>query len=52
MGIGLFGWGLNCLPPFVSIGLFGWDLKYLVSQTWDYDVAAAKCPLCSRVSVP
>ena len=45
--IGLFNWGLKCLPSFVGIGLLDWGLKCLESQTWDCDVVATECPLCS-----
>ena len=47
--VGLFDWGLKCLPQFVGIGLLDWGLKCLVGRTWDCDVAAMECTLCSWV---
>ena len=52
VGIGLLDWGLKCLPSFIRIGFLSWGLKYLVIRTWDCDVAATECPLCSRALVP
>ena len=34
VGIGLLDWGLKCLPPFMGIGLFDWGLKYLPLLPW------------------